>query len=143
MTFDSRSLSKLVSISRVLQDLNLSFEKEQGLSLTQWLVLAALKDLPGCTALSLSKTLRMQPSSLTQVLKRLVKKNLISMSTDAKDSRKKILLLTRMGHEGLKKLTPELELQFGNLDSHLITKLHNSLAIDPTNPTNPPKRSLR
>lgn len=120
-------LSHLISIARTMQDLNLSFEKEYELSLTQWLVLAALKDLPGCTALILCKSLSMQPSSLTQILKRLERKKLVHISSDPTDSRKKVLTLSRLGKEHLEVLAPRLKSQFGHLNFRLIAQIDKTL----------------
>jgi DNA-binding MarR family transcriptional regulator len=132
-----KALSQLIAIARTLQDFNLAFEKEFDLSLTQWLVLATLKDLPGCTALALSKALQMQPSSLTQILKRLEKKHLIVITNDSRDSRKKILLLSREGKKQHDALTPEIKLSFGHLNFRAISEIHQSLITQRHKEKNP------
>ncbi|OFZ30044.1 MAG: hypothetical protein A2622_09315 [Bdellovibrionales bacterium RIFCSPHIGHO2_01_FULL_40_29] len=127
MNFDSTGLSNLISIARKLQDLNLEFEKDYDLSLMQWVVLGKLKDLPGCTAQTLANSLSMQPSSLTQILKRLEKKKCIFIASDPKDLRKKILMLSREGKKRLDNLIPILEKNFGGLNFGPLVEIYESL----------------
>lgn len=127
MTPIHRVLLNLFSIARTVQEFNLYFEKEHQLSLTQWLTLATLKDLPGCTALTLAQALSMKPSSLTQILKRLERKKLIHVSVDPMDSRKKLLSLSRDGKRQMDSLARPLKTQFGHLKLEPISKIEKSL----------------
>lgn len=72
-------------------------EDKCGISLAQWSVLIRLKDLPAITAQELAAAVGVHPSTLTQALKRLERKKFIFVGKDPKDSRKKILSLTRQG----------------------------------------------
>jgi DNA-binding MarR family transcriptional regulator len=76
-------------------------EEKTGISLAQWSVLIRLKDLPAITAQELASAVGVHPSTLTQALKRLERKKFVFVGKDPKDSRKKILSLTRLGAERL------------------------------------------
>lgn len=95
------SIKKLVTMSLKFHNLNKLVEQKLGLSLVQYHFLNTLKDMPACSPLLLSKAVGMHPSSLTQSMKRLSKKELLFVGEDPKDSRKKILTLTYKGHKAL------------------------------------------
>ena len=80
-----------------IQHFGQKLEIEAGISLAQWSILKQLVDHPASSALSLAHTVGIQPSTLTQALKRLEKKDFIYLEKDPSDSRKKILSLTRAG----------------------------------------------
>ena len=80
-----------------IQQLNKRSEKQLGLSMVQWCLLKTLIDLPASSAHSLSKAVGVHPSTLTQTLKRLQKKEFIFITEDPKDSRKKLISITRSG----------------------------------------------
>ncbi len=96
-----------------IQHLGQKLETETGISLTQWSILKQLIDHPASSALSLAHSVGVQPSTLTQALKRLEKKELIYLGKDPSDSRKKMLSLTRTGKTALDRA-----------DLWLQTKLH-------------------
>ncbi len=93
------SLRGLVRISLAIHNLNKSAEQSLGLSLVQYHVLTALLELPGCTPLELANASGVHPSTLTQTLKILDRKDLIFVDKHPKDSRKKILVATRKGRD--------------------------------------------
>jgi len=80
-----------------IERLSSRMEQKCGISLAQWSVLIRLKDLPACTAQELANAVGVHPSTLTQALKRLQKKGYLFVGKDPRDSRKKILSLTRAG----------------------------------------------
>ncbi len=92
-------IAKLVRMSLAFHSLNKGAEARLGLSLVQYHLLATLRDMPGCSPQNLAGTVGMHPSTLTQSLKRLQRKGAIFVAEDPKDSRKKILTMTRVGCE--------------------------------------------
>lgn len=84
-----------------IERLSARMEQKAGISLAQWSVLIRLKDLPACPAQELAHAVGVHPSTLTQSLKRLEKKGYLVADKDPKDSRKKILSLTRAGAKRL------------------------------------------
>ena len=114
-------IAQLVRGSLAFHNLNKTAETKLGLSLVQYYLLSTLRDMPGCSPQKLAETLGMHPSTLTQSLKRLQKKESIFVGEDSKDSRKKILTMTRNGSErlktfsaGIKQLLSSKKRQAGN-----------------------------
>jgi DNA-binding MarR family transcriptional regulator len=87
-----------------VERLSARMEQKCGISLAQWSVLIRLKDLPACTAQELANAVGVHPSTLTQALKRLEKKGYLFVGKDPRDSRKKILSLTREGTQRLEEV---------------------------------------
>ncbi|MBS1958170.1 MAG: MarR family transcriptional regulator [Bdellovibrionales bacterium] len=98
-------ISKWVRMSLAFHNLNKGAESHLGLSLVQYYLLMMLRDMPGCSPQKLAVAVGMHPSSLTQSLKRLKKKRALYVAEDPKDSRKKILSLSREGLELLEKFS--------------------------------------
>lgn len=96
-------------VSLLLHNLNKEAERRTGLSIVQWAVLKQLLEMPATSAQELSDAVKLHPSTLTQSLKRLVRKGLIFVSEDPRDSRKKIISLARRGKDTLDKLEGEME----------------------------------
>lgn len=94
-------LKSVFHLSLLLHNLNKEAEKRTGLSIVQWSILKHLLEMPATSALELSDALRLHPSTLSQSLKRLVRKKLILVSEDPRDSRKKTISLTRHGKDVL------------------------------------------
>lgn len=92
-------ISRWVRMSLAFHNLNKGAEGHLGLSLVQYYLLSVLRDMPGCSPQKLAAAVGMHPSSLTQSLKRLRKKKSLYVAEDPKDSRKKILSMTREGCE--------------------------------------------
>lgn len=101
-------LISLFQIGVSIQNLNKISEKEIGISLVQWCLLKKLVDMPASSALTLAKSVGVHPSTLTQTLKRLEKKKFIFIAEDPQDSRKKMITLTKVGHEALKKANSQM-----------------------------------
>ena len=90
-------IAHLVQMNLVFHSLNKGAEQRLGLSLVQYYLLTILRDMPGCSPQNLADAAGIHPSSLTQSLKRLRKKQTVFVGEDPKDSRKKILSVTRNG----------------------------------------------
>lgn len=96
-------VAQWVRMSLAFHNLNKGAEAQFGLSMVQYHLLATLRDMPGCSPQALAESVGMHPSSLTPSLKRLKRKNAIFIGEDPKDSRKKILSMTREGAALLEK----------------------------------------
>lgn len=90
---------ELVRMSLALHNLNRDAEVRFGLSMVQYHVLATLRDMPACSPQRLAEAAGMHPSTLTQSIKRLKRKDALYVADDPKDSRKKILSITGNGNE--------------------------------------------
>lgn len=98
------SQTELLSIFKVglyIHNFNKISERETGLSLVQWCLLNKLMDMPAASALALAKGVGVHPSTLTQSLKRLEKKGFVFVADDPRDSRRKMISLTRNGQTAL------------------------------------------
>jgi DNA-binding MarR family transcriptional regulator len=96
-------------LSLLLHNLNKEAERRAGLSIVQWTILEQLMEMPGVSALELSDAVNLHPSTLTQALKRLIRKGFIVASEDPRDSRKKVVALTRQGKLALDRAGGEME----------------------------------
>ena len=103
MTAFEHPLFTLSKVGISISNLNKKSEKYFGLSLVQWCLLKQLIDLPASSAYELSETTGVQPSTLTQSLKRLERKKYLFITKDPNDSRKKLISITRLGKEALDK----------------------------------------
>lgn len=90
-------VARLVRMNLDFHNLNRGAEKNLGLSLVQYHLLVTLRDMPGCSPQKLAKEAGMHPSTLTQSLRRLLRKDAVYIAEDPKDSRKKILSMSRDG----------------------------------------------
>ncbi|MCC6277230.1 MAG: MarR family transcriptional regulator [Oligoflexia bacterium] len=97
------AVGRLVLMSLTIHNLNKVAESKLGLSLVQYHLLRILRDMPGSSPQRLAFAVGMHPSTLTQSMKRLVRKDLIFVEEDPKDSRKKILGLTTRGSTALQR----------------------------------------
>tara|TARA_B110001454_G_scaffold83721_1_gene80535 strand:+ start:15916 stop:16356 length:441 start_codon:yes stop_codon:yes gene_type:complete len=106
---DSELLS-LFKISLSIHNYNKISERETGLSLVQWCLLSKLMDMPAASALALAKGVGVHPSTLTQSLKRLEKKGFVFVTDDPRDSRRKMISLTRNGQAALLTAQEKMEI---------------------------------
>lgn len=97
----SGKVANLVKMSLAFHNLNKAVEAELGLSLVQYHLLFHLRDRPGVSPQSLAKLVGMHASTLTQSLKRLSKRELLFVSEDPRDSRKKMITLTSLRRDAL------------------------------------------
>jgi DNA-binding MarR family transcriptional regulator len=78
--------------------------------------------MPMCSAHALSSAVGVHPSTLTQTLKRLERKKRVYVTEDPKDSRRKLITITREGKRALDHAQPEMqswESRLGRLKSEL------------------------
>lgn len=108
MSSKSHSLFFLFRIGLSIHKFNKKAEEEVGLSLVQWCLLEQLIDMPGTSACTLAKSVGVHPSTLTQTLKRLKKKGFVFQVDDPKDSRKKIISLTKSGKNAMERIAPKM-----------------------------------
>lgn len=94
-------IDSLFHLSLVLHHLNKDVERKFRLSLVQLFVLLRLRQLPGVSAQVLASAVGVHPSTLSQTLRRLSRKEFVFVTEDPKDSRKKILALTKRGKESI------------------------------------------
>jgi len=122
MALAKHPLKSVFQVSLLLHNLNKEAERRIGVSIVQWTILKHLVEMPATSAQELSGAVKLHPSTLTQSLKRLLRKKLIFVSEDPRDSRKKIIVLTRMG----KSILDRAEQQMNQLAAEL-TAVENEL----------------
>lgn len=124
--------TELLSIFKIglsIHNFNKTSERETGLSLVQWCLLNKLIDMPAASALALAKGVGVHPSTLTQSLKRLEKKGFVFVTDDPRDSRRKMISLTRNGQAALhlaQEKMKEWEIGFSIIKKEL-NQVHNHL----------------
>lgn len=94
-------LTELFLLGISLHHLTKKSEKLFGLSLVQRALLHQLRELPGSSAQDLARAVGVHPSTLTQTLKRLQRKGYVHLSEDPRDSRRRLISLTRSGRDAL------------------------------------------
>lgn len=102
-------LKSIFHVSLLLHNLNKDAERKTGLSIVQWSILKHVLESPGASAQELSSAVKLHPSTLSQSLKRLIRKELILVLEDPRDSRKKIISLTRKGKAALDQSEKQME----------------------------------
>lgn len=116
-------IDSLFNLSLSLHHLNKDMERKFKVSLVQLFVLLRLRSLPASNAHALSMAIGIQPSTLSQTIQRLERKEYIFVTYDPRDSRKKLISLTRRGKEAIEVVQCELKAIFGGLnretDNHL------------------------
>jgi DNA-binding MarR family transcriptional regulator len=90
-------VERLVPLSLAVHYLNKTSEALLGISLVQYRFLVSLRSTPGISPQGLAAAICMHPSTVTQILKRLNGKGAIFVDLDPRDSRRKMLGLTRTG----------------------------------------------
>ncbi len=117
-------VGELVQLNLAFHNLNKATEDNLGLSLVQYYLLNLLRDMPGCAPQRLANAAGMHPSTLTQSMKRFLRKKLIYVEEDPRDSRKKILGITICGHTALIKFEENVERLF-----HIHEETTNKLSL--------------
>lgn len=110
------SISRLMDLSLMLQNINKVLEAKCGLSLVQWSLLKTLINMPAVSPLVLAKTLKITPGTLSQTLTRLDRKEYLFMCDDPTDARKKMISITRLGKDALTAVGKEFERVFSEID---------------------------
>lgn len=109
-------IDSLFHLTLALHHVNKDVESKFKLSLVQLVVLLHLRELPACSPNNLAIAIGIHPSTLTPTLRRLEKKQLIFVTEDPRDSRKKMLALTRRGEDSIKFVHKELKDLFEELE---------------------------
>jgi DNA-binding MarR family transcriptional regulator len=104
-----------MQISTSFQRLNKRVEEQIGLSIVQFHLLRTLKEHPGISSLELARATRLHPSTLTQSLRRLVRKGFVFIDKDPRDSRRTILTATRQGRNAIIKFTATFPKLMGDI----------------------------
>lgn len=103
------TLKKLASLGLAFHHFNKTTEKELKLSLVQYQVLKAVLSNPGISAQTLAKAIGTHPSSLTQTMKILIRKDFLYVDEHPRDSRMKIILATRSGKNAVNYFNQEIQ----------------------------------
>lgn len=103
------SLFSMIEVCASIQRLNKRAESELSLSLVQWCLLKRLIDRPGISSNALADVIGVHASTITQTVKRLERKGFIFVTDDPKDSRKKVISITRTGVRHLHGASARLE----------------------------------
>lgn len=130
---NDQSFSQFFRISIGIHNLNKFLEQKFDLSLVQWCILDQLIDRPGSSAHILARNVGVHPSTLTQTLKRLEKKEYIFISKDQSDSRKKSISITRLGknaHTNTSKNSTSFQNHFAKSSKEL-QHLSQALSVPP------------
>lgn len=115
LSFVSTVLYDLFYVSLGVHHLSRTLERQLGLSFVQWYLLRHLVDLPAISAQRFASAVGLHPSTLTQSIKRLRKKRYLVIEEDPRDSRRKIIAITRQGRDALKGADGQLEMHFSGL----------------------------
>lgn len=124
---DKDEIDSLFHINLTLNHLNKGMERRFKLSLVQLFVLLRLRTLPASCSQALSEAIGIQPSTLTQTIRRLVRKEYIFVTDDPRDSRKRLISLTRKGKEITEEVYQDLKEIVNNLEGNVKDTLEESL----------------
>lgn len=92
-------IDSLFHLTLTLHHLNKEVEHKFKLSFVQLFVLLKLRSLPATSAQMLAGAVGVHPSTLSQTLRRLTRKEYVFVTEDPKDSRRKLIALTKRGKE--------------------------------------------
>lgn len=90
-------MQALWALDHALQSASKRMEKSLGVTAPQRLVVRILGRFPGISAGEVSEILRLHPSTLTGILKRLQARRLVARKVDPNDARRALLGLTAAG----------------------------------------------
>jgi len=112
--FKSRGneIDSLFRLALALNHLNKDIERAFKLSLVQLFVLLRVRALPGTCSHVLSGVVGVKPSTLTATLQRLLRKEYVFVTEDPRDSRRKLIALTRRGNEAVEAVYRDLNFMF-------------------------------
>jgi DNA-binding MarR family transcriptional regulator len=90
-------LSKFCRLNGEFHVLNSAINNIFGLSLVQWAILGNIISRPGISPSSLARDSKVDPSTLTPMLKRLESAHLVMIEERSNDKRSKLIVSTRKG----------------------------------------------
>lgn len=92
-------MQALWALDHALQSASKRMERTLGVTAPQRLVVRIVGRFPGISAGEVSEILRLHPSTLTGILKRLEQRKLVDRRADPADGRRALLRLTAAGRE--------------------------------------------
>ena len=120
-------IDSLFHLSLSLHHLNRDIERKFKLSLVQLFVLLRLRHMPATCSKVLAAAVGIHPSTLTQTLRRLERKEYIFVAADPRDSRRKLISLTRSGCQAIEIGYRDLKGVLGSIGRDAPHSLENSL----------------
>jgi DNA-binding MarR family transcriptional regulator len=126
--FIKDEIGSLFHLTLKLHHLNKDVGRKFKLSLVQLFVLQRLRHLPAVSLQALSVAIGVKASTLTQTIRRLVRKDYVFVAQDPKDSRKKILSLTRSGKEAIDAMDGKLNCVFRSLGKDQLKTIEKTLS---------------
>ena len=94
--------------------------EKSGLNLSQWRVLAAVVDKPGCSAAQVTSVTPMDKTIVSRAVASLIKTGLIQKSPTKRDKRRQSLTATESGRDIYEKISKEINrnLNISGLDKY-------------------------
>jgi MarR family transcriptional regulator, organic hydroperoxide resistance regulator len=92
-------MKQLWAVDHGLQTISKRLESQHGITGPQRLVVRIVGRSPGISAGSLAQILRMHPSTLTGILRRLETRGVLSRKSDPNDARRALFALTARGRK--------------------------------------------
>ncbi|AMC35143.1 MarR family winged helix-turn-helix transcriptional regulator [Janthinobacterium sp. B9-8] len=104
---EAEQLKVLQQLGRSYRTMLGAFELSVGQGLTRWRILNQLHKETQCSQKWLIQQLKMDPGSLTRLLKAMEKEGLIQRSNDPQDNRLSNVILTPQGHAEVNQALPK------------------------------------
>jgi MarR family transcriptional regulator, organic hydroperoxide resistance regulator len=104
---EAEQLKVLQQLGRSYRGMLGAFELSVGQGLTRWRILNQLHKETQCSQKALIQQLKMDPGSLTRLLKAMEKEGLIQRSNDPQDNRLSNVTLTPQGHAEVSQALPK------------------------------------
>jgi len=92
-------MKQLWAVDHGLQTISKRLESQHGITAPQRLVVRIVGRTPGISAGALAQILRMHPSTLTGILRRLETRGILSRKSDPNDARRALFALTARGRK--------------------------------------------
>ena len=92
-------MKQLWAVDHGLQTISKRLESQHGITGPQRLVVRIVGRTPGISAGALAQILRMHPSTLTGILRRLETRGVITRKSDPNDARRALFMLTARGRK--------------------------------------------
>ena len=92
-------MKQLWAVDHGLQTMSKRLESQHGITGPQRLVVRIVGRTPGISAGALAQILRMHPSTLTGILRRLETRGVITRKSDPNDARRALFMLTARGRK--------------------------------------------
>jgi DNA-binding MarR family transcriptional regulator len=112
LKFENRSKEILISLRKILRAITLhskSLSKRYGLTGPQLVILNEIANYEGISVTQLAKSISLSQSTVTEILKRLLKKELVKRTQNEKDRRSVMIGITSKGNEILAQAPPALQ----------------------------------